>query len=131
MNAGRTGSSETVYFDFTDLRIDKRDFRFGSNLEELNLSRCPPSYLRKRTLSPEANALIRSLRRREAGSEGGMMNPTSRTCASLASMRPSIPGPSKSTGSRPAGIVITGELAYTGSFSEDPSRTSAAQALRR
>ena len=31
MNAGRTGSSETVYFELTDLRLHKRDFRFGSN----------------------------------------------------------------------------------------------------
>src|SRR6266550_1014735 len=30
MNAGRTGSSETVYFELTDLRLHKRDFRFGS-----------------------------------------------------------------------------------------------------
>jgi len=29
MNAGRTGSSETVYFELTDLRLHKRDFRFG------------------------------------------------------------------------------------------------------
>jgi hypothetical protein len=30
MNAGRTGTSETVYFELTDLRLHKRDFRFGS-----------------------------------------------------------------------------------------------------
>ena len=30
MNAGRTGSSETVYVELTDLRIHKRDFRLGS-----------------------------------------------------------------------------------------------------
>ncbi len=30
MNAGRMGSSETVYVELTDLRIHKRDFRLGS-----------------------------------------------------------------------------------------------------
>jgi len=34
MNAGRTGSSETVYFELTDLRLHKRDFRFGSMLSK-------------------------------------------------------------------------------------------------
>ena len=33
MNAGRTGSSETVYVELTDLRIHKRDFRLGSDSE--------------------------------------------------------------------------------------------------
>jgi hypothetical protein len=43
MNAGRTGSSETVYVELTDLRIRKRDFRFGSwlceNAKTLNRDR--------------------------------------------------------------------------------------------
>jgi hypothetical protein len=38
MNAGRTGSSETVYLDLTDLRLRKRDFRFGSIATEMG---CP------------------------------------------------------------------------------------------
>jgi hypothetical protein len=37
MNAGRTGSSETVYVELTDLRIRKRDFRFGSILLKKSL----------------------------------------------------------------------------------------------
>ena len=50
MNAGRTGSSETVYFELTDLRLHKRDFRFGSNSEELSTSICFPLCPRTRTL---------------------------------------------------------------------------------
>ena len=32
MNAGRMGSSETVYVELTDLRIHKRDFRLALQL---------------------------------------------------------------------------------------------------
>src|SRR6266478_8949704 len=43
MNAGRTGSSEIVYFELTDLRLHKRAFRFGSwlceNAKTLNRDR--------------------------------------------------------------------------------------------
>jgi hypothetical protein len=39
MNADRTGSSETVYLDLTDLRLRKRDFRFGSCVDDARVAR--------------------------------------------------------------------------------------------
>ena len=33
MNTGRTGSSETIYFKLADLRLHKRDVRFGLDSE--------------------------------------------------------------------------------------------------
>jgi hypothetical protein len=33
VNTGRTGSSETIYFKLADLRLHKRDVRFGLDSE--------------------------------------------------------------------------------------------------